>query len=104
MTLAALLCLDLGCPDPNPRAPPEPRVHFGARPRRALTPFCVTPRAPRRPIKKVGPQSKFSRSSAGSAPAAPHQFARFPAPIAAKTGTMPAHERLGPDDRDGLED
>src|SRR5262249_16685880 len=29
--------------------------------------------------------------------------ARFPLPIAAKTGAMPAHEGLGPDDRDGLE-
>src|SRR6266511_3908173 len=32
------------------------------------------------------------------------QIPRFPAPIAAKTGTMPAHESLGTDDRDGLED
>jgi len=29
---------------------------------------------------------------------------RFPAPIAAKTSTMPAHEGLWPDDRHGLED
>src|SRR5262249_8275957 len=32
------------------------------------------------------------------------QVPRFPTPIAAKTGTMPAHQRLGPDDRDHLED
>src|SRR5262249_27575234 len=32
------------------------------------------------------------------------KIARFPPPIAAKTGAMPAHEGLGPDDRDGLED
>jgi hypothetical protein len=32
------------------------------------------------------------------------QRARFPAPIPAKAGTMPAHKRLGPDDRHGLED
>ena len=32
------------------------------------------------------------------------QVSRFPAPITAKTSTMPAHERLGPDDRHGLED
>jgi uncharacterized membrane protein YeaQ/YmgE (transglycosylase-associated protein family) len=32
------------------------------------------------------------------------QGARFPAPIAAKAGTMPAHKRLGPDDRHHLED
>src|SRR5215471_12693849 len=30
--------------------------------------------------------------------------ARFPPPVATKTGAMPAHEGLGPDDRDGLED
>ena len=29
---------------------------------------------------------------------------RFPAPIAAKTGTMPAHQSLWANDRDGLED
>src|SRR2546430_3759463 len=32
------------------------------------------------------------------------QGTRFPAPIAAKAGTMPAHKRLGPDDDHGLED
>jgi hypothetical protein len=32
------------------------------------------------------------------------QVARFPTPIAAKTGTMPAHQRLGPDDPNDLED
>jgi hypothetical protein len=32
------------------------------------------------------------------------QVARLPAPIAAKTSTMPAHQRLGPDDRHGFED
>jgi hypothetical protein len=32
------------------------------------------------------------------------QGARFPAPISAKASTMPAHQRLGPDDRHGLED
>src|SRR4029077_11107936 len=32
------------------------------------------------------------------------QVPRFPPPIAAKTGTMPAHQGLGTDDRDGLED
>ena len=34
----------------------------------------------------------------------PSQGAAFPAPIAPKASTMPAHEGLGPDDRDGLED
>ena len=34
----------------------------------------------------------------------PSQGAGFPAPRAPKAGTMPAHEGLGPDDRDGLED
>src|SRR5215813_14878355 len=30
--------------------------------------------------------------------------AGFPAPVAAKPSTMPAHDGLGPDDRNGLED
>src|SRR6516162_494228 len=30
------------------------------------------------------------------------QGAGFPAPVAAKTPTMPAHNGLGPDDRDGV--
>src|SRR5207244_974006 len=29
---------------------------------------------------------------------------RLPAPVATKSGTMPAHQRLGPDDCDGIED
>src|SRR5215813_6257243 len=29
---------------------------------------------------------------------------RLPAPVAAKIGTMPAHEGVGPNDRHGLED
>src|SRR5262249_12046436 len=32
------------------------------------------------------------------------QVPRFPTPIAAETGTVPAHEGLGPEGRDGLED
>jgi hypothetical protein len=32
-----------------------------------------------------------------------YQVSRFATPVAAKTGTMPAHQRLGPDDRDRLE-
>ena len=32
------------------------------------------------------------------------QRARFPTPVAAKTSTMPAHDGLGPDDRDRLQD
>src|SRR5262245_10175349 len=32
------------------------------------------------------------------------QVPGFPTPIAAKTCTMPAHQRLGPDNRDDLED
>jgi hypothetical protein len=31
------------------------------------------------------------------------QVPRFPTPVAAKAGTMPAHQGLGPDDRDGVE-
>src|ERR1700720_4888053 len=32
-----------------------------------------------------------------------NQVSRFATPVAAKTGTMPAHQGLGPDDRDRLE-
>jgi hypothetical protein len=32
------------------------------------------------------------------------QVPRFPTPVAAKTGTMPAHQGLRPNDLDGLED
>jgi hypothetical protein len=31
------------------------------------------------------------------------QVSRFATPVSAKTGTMPAHHGLGPDDRDRLE-
>src|SRR6266550_2032764 len=32
------------------------------------------------------------------------QVLTFPAPVAAKTGTMPSHQGFGPDGRDGTED
>src|SRR6266487_2054135 len=32
------------------------------------------------------------------------QVPRFPTPVAATTGTMPAHQALWPDDHDGLKD
>src|ERR1700726_2466010 len=34
----------------------------------------------------------------------PSQWARLPTPVAAKAGPMPTHERLGPDDRENLQD
>src|ERR1700736_4508020 len=34
----------------------------------------------------------------------PSQRARLPTPVAAKAGPMPTHERLGPDDREDLQD
>ncbi|MCA6113166.1 hypothetical protein [Bradyrhizobium cenepequi] len=34
----------------------------------------------------------------------PSPWARPPAPVAAKAGPMPPHERLGPDDREDLQD
>src|ERR1700694_3690312 len=34
----------------------------------------------------------------------PSQWARLPTPVAAKAGPMPTHERLGPDDREDLQD
>ena len=34
----------------------------------------------------------------------PSQWARLPTPVAAKTGPMPTHERLGSDDCENLQD
>src|SRR6266704_2745026 len=34
----------------------------------------------------------------------PSQAARLPLPVAAKSGPMPTHERLGPDDCEDLQD
>jgi hypothetical protein len=34
----------------------------------------------------------------------PSQWARLPTPVSAKAGPMPTHERLGPDDRENLQD
>src|SRR6478736_1419302 len=34
----------------------------------------------------------------------PSQWARSPPPIAAKASPMPTHQRLGPDDRENLQD
>jgi hypothetical protein len=34
----------------------------------------------------------------------PSQWVRLPTPVAAKAGPMPTHERLGPDDRENLQD
>src|SRR6266478_1209085 len=34
----------------------------------------------------------------------PSQWARLPTPVATKTGPMPTHERLGPDDGENLQD
>ena len=34
----------------------------------------------------------------------PSPRTRFPAPVAAKPGTMPTHKRLGTDDREDLQD
>src|ERR1700726_3489107 len=34
----------------------------------------------------------------------PSLWARLPAPVAAKAGPMPTHERLGPDDCESLQD
>jgi hypothetical protein len=34
----------------------------------------------------------------------PSQWARFPTPVATKAGPVPTHERLGPNDRENLQD
>src|SRR5258708_38657446 len=34
----------------------------------------------------------------------PSQWAGLPTPVATKTGPVPSHERLGPDDRENLQD
>src|SRR5258705_5253121 len=52
------------------------------------------------PILDTHPPDQRPQTGIHLRPAA--QGAGFPAPIATKTGPMPAHDSLGPDDRDGL--
>jgi hypothetical protein len=62
------------------------------------------------PWMRGAPQSGFSmlirrigaRSSVG--PRSPSQWTRLPTPVATKAGPVPAHERLGLDDRQDLQD
>jgi hypothetical protein len=37
-------------------------------------------------------------------PRSPSRWARLPTPVAAKSGSVPTHERLGPDDCESLQD
>src|SRR5882757_6886017 len=57
-------------------------------------------RSPQR-IVRAHPPDQHAQLCIDLRPAS--QGARFPAPVAAKTGTMPEHKSLGPDDRYGLE-
>src|SRR3954470_19715169 len=57
-------------------------------------------RAPKQ-VVNAHPPDQHSQVCGDPRPAS--QGARFPAPVAAKAGTMPAHKSLGPDDRYGLE-
>ena len=58
-------------------------------------------RAPKH-ILNTHPSDQRPQTGIDARPAS--QVPRFPAPIPAKARTMPAHQRLRPDDRDGLED
>src|SRR5260221_289737 len=59
-------------------------------------------RTPPRHILNAHPSDQRSQTRIDLRP--PSHGACFPAPIAAKTGTMPAHNSLRSDDRNGLED
>src|SRR6266478_2882089 len=54
-----------------------------------------------KPVVKAHPPDQRPQICSDLRPAS--QVPRFPAPIAPKTSTMPAHEGLGPDDHHGLE-
>jgi len=58
-------------------------------------------RAPKH-ILNTHPSDQRPQTGINARPAS--QVPRFPAPIPAKARTMPAHQRLRPDDRHGLED
>jgi hypothetical protein len=63
----------------------------------------LTMNARRAPKQVVNAHSPDQRPQICGDPRPASQGARFPALVAAKTGTMPAHKSLGPDDRYGLE-
>ena len=60
-----------------------------------------TRRAPQR-VLDAHPPNQRSQVRLDLRPPSP--WARFPTPVAAKAGTMPAHEGLGPDDHDDIQD
>ena len=58
-------------------------------------------RAPKR-IFDAHPPNQYAQLHID--PRSPSPSMRFPTPVAAKTGPMPTHERLGPDDCENLQD
>src|ERR1700680_4114768 len=58
-------------------------------------------RAPKR-ILHAHPPDQYAQLRVD--PRSPSLWARLPTPVAAKAGPMPTHERLGPDDREDLQD
>src|SRR3984893_15520087 len=58
-------------------------------------------RAPKR-ILHAHPTDQYAQLRVD--PRSPSLWARLPTPVAAKAGPMPTHERLGPDDREDLQD
>jgi hypothetical protein len=57
--------------------------------------------APKRVVDAHSPDQRAQFSVDLRSPSA---WARLPTPVAAKAGPMPTHERLGPDDREDLQD
>src|SRR6266404_368808 len=66
-----------------------------------LEQLAMNARRTPKPVVKAHPPDQRPQICSDLRPAS--QVPRFPAPIAPKTSTMPAHEGLGPDDHHGLE-
>jgi hypothetical protein len=77
--------------------------HFGLRQfKPQLEKFAVD--AWRSPKRVIHAHSRDQRAQFSIDLRSPSPWARLPMPIAARAGPMPTHERLGPDDREDLQD